>query len=502
MDPRTAYDWLAEHSRTSNYLASMGALLYWDQRTGIPPKGSAHRNEQLAVLARLLHQRGTDPARGEALANAEAGDLAADPLSPEAVNLREWRRCFDRTVKIPERLAVAMARAVAEAENAWEAARPANDWAAFMPHLEKVLGLKREEAEAVGYADEPYDALLDEYEPGETAKELEPVFARLRDAASGLVARLAQAPRQPDPGILGRGFDKARQEAFLRRAIAAIGFDFEGGRLDVSAHPFSTTIGPGDQRITTRFSDTRFADAFFGSVHEAGHSMYEAGLPPEHWGTPLGGAVSLGVHESQSRMWENMVARSAGFWLHFFGPAREAFPELADVGFDDFLLAVNEVRPSLIRVEADEVTYNLHVLLRFELELALMRGDLAVADLPGAWSEKMRTYLGIEPDCVGNGCMQDVHWSAGLIGYFPTYTLGNLYAAQFFAKAEADLGDLASMFARGEFAPLLGWLRTHIHSQGSRLWPRDLVRTVTGEGLNPACLIAYQERKYGELYGL
>ncbi len=502
MRPREAYEWLLTHHKESAYLGSVRALLAWDQRTQIPPKGHAHRAQQVALLAKLLHQRATDPRIGEMLDAVEGSELTRDPTAPEAVNIREWRRAYEKARKIPERLAVELARATAEAESAWEAARPHNDWTAFKPHLEKVLELTREVAESLGYEREPYDALLDGYEPGETAARLEPIFARLREALVDLLGRIQNAPRRPDTSVLHRHYPRAAQEAFAKAVAARIGYDFEAGRLDPTAHPFAIAIGPGDVRITTRYDENYFSGAFFGTIHEAGHAMYEQGLPAEHWGTPMGESVSLGVHESQSRMWENMVGRSLGFWRYFFPEARRHFEALKDVDLEAFHFAVNAVEPSLIRVEADEVTYNLHILLRFELELALLRGTLEVADLPEAWNEKMRAYLGLTPPDYRDGVMQDVHWSAGLIGYFPTYTLGNLYAAQFFAKAQEELGDLEAMFARGEFAPLLEWLREKIHRQGMRYHPRDLVREVTGEEVSPEPLIRYLNAKFGALYGV
>jgi len=297
-------------------------------------------------------------------------------------------------------------------------------------------------------------------------------------------------------------FPIADQESFAKAVAIRIGYDMDAGRLDVSAHPFTTGIGPGDVRITTRYKESSFSEAFFSVIHEAGHALYHQGLPLEHWGTPFCRPVSLGINESQSRMWENMVARSSAFWRRFYPEARAKFSALHDVPFESFLLSVNEVTPSLIRTEADEVTYNLHVLLRFELEVALVRGDLQVDDLPAVWNEKMRAYLGLTPPDYSSGVMQDVHWSSGSIGYFPTYTLGNLSAAQFFAKANEQITDLEYQISRGDFSELLGWLRRNIHSQGSRYLPRDLIRHVTGEDLDSKYLIDYLNRKYTKIYML
>ena len=459
-----------------------------------------HRHNQFAMLAKWIHVRATDPRIGEALARVEASDLVSDPAAAPAVNVREWRRDYDRAIKIPQDLAVALAKATAEGETAWERTRPESDWETFKPFLATVVALKREEAQALGYAAEPYDAHLDLFEPGETAAALAPLLAELRMSLLRILEAVQGSRRRPQGEVVRRHFPVDGQERLARLAAQSLGYDFAGGRLDKTAHPFSVGIGPGDVRITTRFDEHRFSQAFFGTLHETGHALYDQGLPADHWGTPRGDTVSLGIHESQSRMWENLVGRSLGFWRFFYPRAQETFPVLQDVPLKTFHFAINEVKPSLIRTEADEVTYNLHILLRFELERALMNGDLEVEDLPGAFNDKMGAYLGLTPPGPGQGVMQDIHWSAGLFGYFPTYTLGNLYAAQFYARAEAELGPLEERFAAGDFAPLLTWLREKIHSQGNRFWARPLVREVTGEELTPQYLVRYLQRKFGALY--
>jgi carboxypeptidase Taq len=498
--PEAAYRWLVEYSLETAYMKSMGRVLGWDQRTHIPAKGHDHRHNQFAMLAKWVHVRATDPRVGEALARAEASDLVADPKAAAAVNLREWRRDFDRATKIPQELAVALAKATAEGETAWERTRPDNDWETFKPFLVTVVALKREEAQALGYAAEPYDAHLDRFEPGETAAALAPLLGELRVSLLQILEAVQGSRRRPQAEVVRRHFPVEGQERLARLAAQSLGYDFAGGRLDQTAHPFSVDIGPGDVRITTRFDERSFSQAFFGTLHETGHALYDQGLPGNHWGSPLGDPVSLGIHESQSRLWENLVGRSLGFWRFFYPRAQETFTTLRDVPLNTFHFAINGVKPSLIRTEADEVTYNLHILLRFELERALMNGDLAVEDLPGAFDRKMRAYLGLMPPGPGQGVMQDIHWSAGLFGYFPTYTLGNLYAAQFYARAAAELGPLEEEFARGDFAPLLAWLREKIHRQGQRLWARPLVREVTGEELTPRYLVRYLQKKFGALY--
>jgi carboxypeptidase Taq len=500
--PAQAFQELSRHFRESALFGSALALLHWDQRTMIPRAGHAIRAEAKGAMAGLLHRRAIDPRIGEWLACVEEGSLFQDSLSPEAVNVREWRRAHDKAVKIPEDLAVALARASSESESAWEQARPLNDWAGFLPHLKQLLFLKGEQAEAVGYSTEPYDALLDDYEPGGTAGELLSVLVDLKEALIPLLDRIRGASRRPEPGLLQGGFPLISQESFAREVLRVIGFDFGAGRLDVSAHPFSVTIGPGDSRITWRPRENSFSEGFFGAVHEAGHAFYEQGLPRDRYGTPMAEAVSLGIHESQSRLWENMIARSEPFWRRFYPLAQEKFGGLAGVSLERFHSAINRVEAGLVRVEADELTYNLHVLLRFELELDLIRGALMPDDLPEAFSGKMREYLGVTPPNVGMGAMQDVHWASGLFGYFPTYTLGTIYAAQFIEAAERSIGTLPEFVARGEFEPLLAWLRDKVHSQGMRYRPRDLVAFATGSEPSASALKSYLERKYAALYGL
>ena len=510
MTPETAYQNLVEFQRETAYLASLGALAAWDQRTMIPQKGHEHRARQMAALARLLHQRMTDPRIGEWLEKVEGSPLVQDPLSDAAVNVREWRQAYERARAIPERLAVELAQAESEAESFWEEARPRDDWRGFLPYLKRVYALTKEKAEVLfalppAPGDPPYgelyDALLDGYEPGMRARELLPLFAELKEGLKGLLDRILGSGKRPDTSILHRPYPVEAQRRFALELLSACGYDLEAGRLDPTAHPFEIAIGPGDVRITTRYYEDFFNAGIFGTLHEMGHALYEQGLPKEHWGTPRGEAVSLGVHESQSRTWENLVGRSLGFWERFFPRAREIFASLGDVSLEDFHFAVNAVEPSLIRVEADEVTYNLHILVRLELELALFRGELSPEDLPEAWAEKYRDHLGVAPKDYKDGVMQDVHWAGGLFGYFPTYALGNLYAAQFFQKAEAELGPLEPRFARGEFQPFLDWTRARIHAEGSRFRPRVLVERVTGEAPSARPFLAYLEKKYAALYG-
>ena len=503
MTPDAAYAELIRRTKETAVLSSCGAVLGWDERTYMPRNGSAFRGDQMALIARLTHEMTTEPKVGECLATVERSSMMADPGSPEAINTREIRRTFERAIKLPKELVEELARVTTQAQQVWQEARGRNDFPAFRPWLEKIIALKRQEADAVGYKEHPYDALLDEYEPGATAKQVREVFAALSADLVPLISAIAQSKRTPPPGVLEGDFPVDAQQAFARDVAAAIGFDFESGRLDVTTHPFCSGIGPGDCRITTRYNPRSFNEAFFGVLHEAGHGIYEQGLATDHFGTPLGTYCSLGIHESQSRLWENEVGRGRPFWQHFFSKVKRAFPAaLGDVSSDDFFFAINAVRPSFIRVEADEATYNLHIILRFELELELLTGNLRPADVPDAWGEKFGKMFGLIPPDDRQGCLQDIHWSMGGLGYFPTYTLGNLYAAELINAARAQLPGLEEEFAAGQFGRLKGWLNEKVHQAGRSYRSDELCRRVTGHGLRHAPLIASLRDKYGGLYDL
>jgi carboxypeptidase Taq len=498
-----AYSELIRRIKEAALLGSCAGVLGWDERTYMPRQGAAHRGEQMALLARLTHEMITNPAIGDLLGAVQGTPLVADPESDAAINVREIRRSYDRAVKLPKSLVEELARVTTRAQGEWQQARQTNDFAHFRPWLEKVVELKRQEAAAVGYKESPYDALLDEYEPGATAAEVRQVFADLAGELVPLVAAVTASGKVPRREVLEREYPVERQQIFGEEAAAAIGFDLDSGRIDVSAHPFCSGLGPGDVRLTTRYNPRRFPDAFFGVLHEAGHGIYEQGLDPAHFGTPRGNATSLGLHESQSRLWENQVGRSRPFWEHFFPRARQTFgPALRDVSLDEFLFAINDVRPSFIRVEADEATYNLHIILRFELEQALLTGDLPAADVPAVWNEKFRTAFGLTPPDDARGCLQDIHWSMGGLGYFPTYTLGNLYSAQFMEQARRDLPGLDDDFRAGRFGRLKGWLNQNLHVHGQRYRAGKLCRRVTGQPLSHQPFLSYLRDKCAAAYGL
>ena len=497
------FDSLCAHARETALLESIESLLGWDERTYMPPAAGAYRAEQMTYLSGVVHQRHTDPRLGQWLSELAGSELAKDPHSDAGATIRQMQRDYDKRVKLPQSLVEELTRASVLGQQAWVEARKNDDFQSFAPHLTKIFELKRQQAKALGYQEHPYDALLDDFEPDARTSDVAKVLAGLRAELVPLVQSIMSSGRKSPTEILERKYPAAAQETFGKAAAAAIGFEFERGRLDVTHHPFCSGMGPHDCRITTRYDEQFFPSAFFGILHEAGHGIYDLGLRPEQFGLPPGTYLSLGIHESQSRMWENQVGRSRAFWQYFFPQAKERFPEaLSQTSLDDFYFAINNVQPSLIRVEADEATYNLHIIVRFELEQAILTGDLPIVDVPAAWREKYREYLGVEPPNDADGCLQDIHWSAGLIGYFPTYSLGNLYAAQFFEQADRDLGGLAAMFSRGEFAPLKQWLNPNIHHRGQCYTAAELVKLVTRQPLSHAALIRHLRGKLGPLYAL
>ncbi len=502
---QTAYDTLRGELRELELFASMAGVLSWDQEVMMPPAGTPLRAQQIALLSQLVHERRTSAAFGDLLSEAEAdSELAADPAA--SANLREIRRSYDQAVKLPTALVRELAETTTHAQHTWREARKRSDFAAFEPWLRKIVELNRAQAECLASEETPslYDALLDQYEPGARAAQVEEAFNELRQQLTPLIRAIAEADRRPNDRIHQIAVPIDTQQRFNAFVAERVGFDFEAGRLDVSTHPFCQGVGPGDTRLTTRYREDAFFDALSSTLHETGHGLYEQGLPKDdHLGEPLGEAVSLGIHESQSRLWENFVGRSRSFWKWALPEVKRAFGSAFDeVQLDEVYGAMNLVAPGLIRVDSDEATYNLHIMMRFDLERAMLEGDLAVADLPGAWNERVRADLGLEVPDDRRGCLQDVHWSMGAIGYFPTYTLGNLYAAQFWARVRQDLPDLEEGLARGEFGELLGWLRREIHEHGRRYTAPELCEKVTGRSLTAAPFLEYLEGKLRPVYGI
>lgn len=483
-------------------LRRAAAVLEWDLQTYMPPGGAKARSEQIGYLARLAHEKATSDETGALLAAAEQQAAGADPDSDDARLVKVARRDYDQQAKIPTDLASALSEHAAFSQEIWARAREANDYAAFRPLLDKTLDLCRQVAEHLGYEREPYDALLDLYEPGAKTAELEAMFGALKPELIELTQAIVQSPRYADTPTLPGEYPVPAQSDMTHRLTAAVGYDFQRGRQDQAPHPFCTNFDRDDVRITTRFDPKYLPMALYASLHEAGHALYEQGSPEEYDNTPLGGGASMGIHESQSRMWENLVGRGRPFIRYAMPQLQAAFPALAGVDVETFYRAVNRVTPSLIRVEADEVTYNLHVLLRFELERALLAEKVSTGELPDAWNAKMQEYLGVTPPDDKNGVLQDVHWSGAMIGYFPTYTLGNLVSGQLWHAIGRALPDLPEQLGRGEFAPLLGWLREHVHRYGRKYLPNELIQKATGEPLSARYYLEYLKGKYGELYAL
>jgi carboxypeptidase Taq len=479
------------------------AVLEWDQEVYMPDAGITPRAHQLATLNAMSHEMFTagDIAQLLQAAEAEVADLEYD--SDEASHARVTRRLFDQMTKIPTELVSRESHATSQGFVAWRKARETDDFALFRPHLEEIVAIQVEKAEHLGYAEHPYDALLDQFEPGMTTAKVRDLFSELKAGLLPLVEEISAKPEVDDSFLSAQAYDQQRQWDFTVLLLRDLGYDFTRGRQDKAPHPFTVNFGNSDVRVTTRLSDHHPQSAIFSSVHEGGHALYELGSPDKFERTSLAGGATLGLHESQSRLWENQVARSIPFWRYYYPILRAFFPDqLGRVALEDFHRAINKVKPSLIRVEADEVTYNLHILIRFELELALMTGELKAAEVPEAWNAKYEEYLRIKPPNNALGCLQDIHWSHGTIGYFPTYTLGNLMSAQIYAQAQAELNELEVGYSRGEFSPLLNWLRERIHIYGAKFTAPELMQREFKQEMTAQPLLAYLRDKYTTLYAL
>jgi carboxypeptidase Taq len=486
--------------REINDLDRISSLLSWDEETYLPKQGHGARGRQAGTLESIRHQRMTDPRLGELLESL-AFDKSLDPA--RLVVVRRMKRRRDLAVRLPERLVRALAEARSKSLEAWHEAKPKGDFQRLAPAFEELVSLVREKGAALATGGgDPYDALMDEHEPAMTSTRLRPLFQRLREALVPLVQKISEKPA-PATAIFEQPFDLAKQWELTVRVLKELRFDLERGRQDKSAHPFCETIGENDVRVTTRFFEKDVLNAFYSTIHECGHALYEQGFDPAHHGSELARAPSMGIHESQSRLWENQIGRSHAFWQKWIDIFREMFPaQLAGIGVKDVHKAVNKVKPGMIRVDADELTYNLHVLLRFEIESALVHGELSVRDLPGVWNERMNRYLGLTPKNDTEGCMQDIHWPSGAFGYFPSYTIGNAYAAQLMKRYESEHPAVWDDVARGDHAPLLSWLREKVHRRGHLMTAEETIEAATGSGLDPEPLIAYLQKKYGELYNL
>jgi len=495
---RRLQEYLELIKRMKSYEEALG-VLYWDMRTGAPRKGHEARAEVLGVLSTDLFKLGTSEQMGELL------EALTEPATFESLSLvhrrsvAESKKEYDRSKKIPPDLYQKYVVQTSQAESVWEEAKPKNDFAMFRPYLEQVLDYTKQFVELWGYEDNKYDTLLDAYEPGMTVAKLDPLFDGLRRKLVPLVTAISE--REPlDTSFMRRNVPVERQKAFSEFILKEIGYDFDAGRLDPTAHPFATGLNPGDVRVTTRYIEDDFKNALFSSIHEGGHALYEQNISWELLGTNLCTGTSLGIHESQSRLWENMIGRSREFWERYYGDFLRMTPELSDVPLEAFYRAVNEVKPSLIRTEADELTYNLHIMIRYELEKELVNDRLQVADLPEAWNAKYKDYLGIVPPNDTEGVLQDVHWSSGGFGYFPSYSLGNMYAAQMMDAMKKALPDFDAHVAKGEFGPVKDWLTDRIYKHGKVLTPTEVIRNVAGAELDPTYLTSYLETKYKAIY--
>jgi carboxypeptidase Taq len=483
-------------------LRNAASLIGWDERVSMPPGGVAVHGGMAATIQRIAHEKFTSAQLGSALQDAAREVESLSPDSEAARLVRVTARDYDRAVRVPSEFVAEQAHVASAAHQAWKEARAQSSYVLFQPHLEKVVRLGQQYAGFFPSVAHPYDALIDPYEPGILTSEIQEVFDVLRPRQVELVRAIQERPPEHAP-FLKAAYDEREMAAFSTEVITSFGFDWNRGRQDKSTHPFAAPIGSDDVRITTRFDNRKPFEMLFAAMHEAGHALYEQGVSPSWARTLVCGGASLGVHESQSRLWENVIGRSRPFWQHFFPRLQQRFPsQLGTLTLDQFHRGINQVKPSLIRVEADEVTYNLHVMLRVEIEIALLAGTISTADAPAYWNAKIQEYLGIVPDSDANGILQDMHWSIGLFGYFATYTLGNLISVQLWEKYTEDDPQWASRIQSGEFGTLREWLRHALHQHGRSYRPRDLVMRITGRPISTAPYLEYLESKYGELYGL
>jgi carboxypeptidase Taq len=497
----SAYDELLERLRDIDLIGQIGGLVSWDQEVLMPPKAASLRAEQLAWISKTGHQRLTNPRIGKLLDKLETTDNLDDV---QAANVRLARESYDKATKLPTEFVEEMAKHRSKAQISWSEARAKDDFSIFRDDLAKSIDLARRKADYLGYDELRYDALLDIYESGLTVARVDPLFAGLRDNVAPLIKAVVESGNRPDISwVEDNSWEQPGQEALSQGVSEAIGFDFSAGRRDASTHPFCGGPNPDDVRWTTRYSESDPFGSLYGSMHETGHGTYEQGRRRDLDFQPAGEANGLGVHESQSRLWENQVGRSREFCEWALPLWQKHFPQNMD-GVDSETLwqAVNLVEPSLIRVEADEATYNVHIMIRYELEKKLIAGDLEIDDLPDAWDDMYEEFLGIRAPNRALGVLQDIHWSMGAFGYFPTYTLGNLYAAQLLAAAREDLPDHDEQMRRGEFTPLLDWMREHVHQRGSILEPADLIKEATGSPPSPDAFVDYLKDKVEQLYGV
>ncbi len=483
-------------------LQNSAALLGWDQQTYMPPGAAEGRGYQLSTLETLAHTKFISPEVGNLLDELLPYAEQLDPASNDACLIKVTRREFEKQTRVPSEMVTEFARLTTSAHQVWMEARRLSKFSIFQPYLEKIVELRRRYAFLFAPYDHIYDPLLDDFEPGLKTRDVKAIFDQLRPQQVALVHAIAQKP-QVDSSFLNLTYDDQKQWDFGVKVISGFGYDWQHGRQDKAAHPFTQSVGLQDVRITTRLKSNYLNTGLFGTMHEAGHALYEMGIDPALARSPLASGASLAVHESQSRMWENLVGRSLPFWEYFYPSLQQAFPDqLKAVSLQQFYHGINRVQPSLIRVEADESTYNLHIMLRLEIEIAVIEGSLEVKDLPEAWNARMQEYLGVLPPNDADEVLQDVHWSGGMIGYFSTYALGNLISAQLWEVINRDIPDLPDQIRQGEFSSLLTWLRQKIHVHGAKFEPQELVQRVTGSKIDPAAYVRYLQAKFGQIYNL
>ena len=487
------------HLNEMNLLTSALALLSWDQETHMPSRGIAVRSEVTGRFAKRLFELSVAPELGQAIEDLTGDDTLSEA---ERASVRDVGKQYRRQKAIPPELIEDFAKTRSQSQAAWSEARKNSDFPVFEPFLAKMVDYARRFADYYGYEEHPYDALIDDYEPGMTVRQLQAIIEPLRERLVPFIARLTTEGTAPDASSIEGSFSLDGQRELSRRALQLIGYDFDAGAFDEVAHPFTTAIGFDDVRVTNRFLEHQVTSGLFGALHEGGHALYNQGMPKELYDLRLNGGSSNGIHESQSRMIENLLGRSRPFWAHFQPILASVFPAFDGVDPDALYRAVNEVTPSTIRVEADEVMYNLHIMLRTELETGLIAGEIDVASLPQRWNDAMERYLGVTPPNDAEGVLQDVHWSVGYFGYFPSYMLGNLYASQMMVKIRQDLTDLDARIASGDIAALVAWLRENVHQYGAVYRPDDLIQRLTGETLNAEHFVRYIETKFGEIYQL
>jgi carboxypeptidase Taq len=483
-------------------LSHIMSVLGWDQQVKMPPGGAEERGTQLAALGKIMHQKFVTDEVGQLITDleAEVGDLYAE--TDEARSVKVSKKTYEKQAKVPLSLLMENIQATTMAHEAWVKAKATADFSIFQPHLEKIVDLRKQYADLYKPYDHIYDPLLDDFEPGMKTADVKEIFEKLRPQQVALLQEIAEK-EPPGNSFIKQHYKQEYQEIFGRYVITRFGYDWNRGRLDVAPHPFTTEFGLGDVRITTRYLKEDAGSALFGTMHEAGHAMYGQGVPDKFKRHPLGGSASLAIHESQSRLWENIVGRSKEFWSYFYPSFQMLFPDyLADISLTDFYRGINRVEPSYIRVEADEATYNMHIMLRLEIEIGLMEGTLEVADLPEIWNSKMEEYLGITPPNDAKGVLQDIHWSGGMIGYFPTYALGNLASVQLWDKLLEENPNVPDEIAQGKFDTILSWMREHVHHYGSKYEPQEIMLKATGSKITPEPYMAYLRKKYAEIYDL